>query len=784
MNATKNYTRPQKLRVALVSLLVVAIASLFVKALLVRMDNAIEQNGESNMQAIVEQLEQSYELQVKNYYSRLRIVESYAAQGGSDLLSDDDFTRLVKAIQDETSWQIVFLKDNGSATSVDGSERRLDVPSSLLSDLAAGQSVAKLITYASGEGSQSKFLLAIPCQAYELGGRTFTAIGALVDRSEMDSVLKLYAYSGDAFVFMLNSDDEVIYTNQMDEKLFNNYSLLKHLKTDSALTDEQVSALQGAFDGRETGAGQYGEDRAYYLAYAPIKNSSFTVVCIVAKNVVDASLSSYQKMVLASTLVMATILLALFAALFISMWRRDVANRRAAYQKESLKQQGQSLKQLEALNAELESAQSATAQALQSATAANKAKTSFLASMSHDIRTPMNAIIGLASLIEHDAGNESRVREYVRRIQVSSQNLLAILNEVLDMNRIESGMTTLNYADFSVVGLAHDAEDMFRPQAEAKGQTFELVVKDVRHEWLYGDAVRLMQIVSNLLSNAIKYTQPGGRVELAVEEQRSGSPSLAKLRIVVQDNGMGMDEDFQDKIFDAFTREESTLTNKIQGTGLGMAITKNLVDLMGGTIVVNSKKGQGSCFEVLLSLQVSERGAGLPQGRPCEQGKAGNQGEAGKRNLPGEQLEAAEQGEREAGQAAGRAEASLEGMKFLCAEDNALNAEILAELLKMEGASCIVCENGKELLETFERSRPGEFDMILMDVQMPVMNGYEATRAIRQSSHELAGSMPIIAMTANAFSEDIQASLLAGMNAHVSKPIDMDVLKRTVANLH
>ena len=211
-----------------------------------------------------------------------------------------------------------------------------------------------------------------------------------------------------------------------------------------------------------------------------------------------------------------------------------------------------------------------------------------------------------------------------------------------------------------------------------------------------------------------------------------------------------MSPDFKDKIFDAFTREESSLTNKIQGTGLGMAITRNLVEVMGGTIDVESVKGQGSCFEVLMDFKIAEDRT----------------------------VSLAEQAEKEE-----PADNVLKGMRFLCAEDNELNAEILTELLKLEDAECTICENGEKILKAFEQSVPGDYDMILMDVQMPVMNGYEATKAIRRSSHELAKTIPIIAMTANAFSEDIQHSLAAGMNAHISKPVDMKTLEKTIRSI-
>ena len=751
-------TTPVKLRNRAIPLLAVALVvcvAVFIRALFAQMDASIQQNGEISMQAVVEQVEQTYELQIENYYSRLRTIEKYTAQGtangATDLLDDEGLARLVNTLEEGASWKVFFIKDNGSAMTIDGSERRLDISSSLLNDLKSGQGIAKLISNSDGQTSEGKFLIAIPCNAYELGGQTFTAIGALVDRSTMDAALKLYAYNGDAYLFMLNADGEVIYTNQSDEKLFQNYSLLKHLVKDGALSQEESESLQASFDGRVSDSSLYAGDRAYYLGHAPIKDSNFTIVCIAAKATVDTSLADFQRVVLRSTLAMAGGLVLMFGALFFALWKKKGSDQRAKYQKEILLQQEKGMKELRALNKELEEAQDVTAQALQSAEGANKAKTAFLANMSHDIRTPMNAIIGLAALIEHDAGDENRVREYVSRIQVSSQALLGILNEVLDMNKIESGKTTLNVADFSVLDLARDVEAMFRPQADAKGQAFEVVANGIDHAWLRGDSVRLMQIVTNLLSNAVKYTQPGGTILFIMEERPASSAAYAKLRLVVEDNGVGMDADFQDKIFDAFTREESTLTNKVQGTGLGMAITKSLVELMGGTINVTSEKGRGSRFEVLLDMKIAEvKGEVQPQ-------------------------------RKDAGAVA--AKMSFEGIKFLCAEDNALNAEILAELLAVEGARCAICENGKVLLDTFEKSKPGDFDMILMDIQMPVMNGYEAARAVRASSHECAASVPIIAMTANAFSEDIQASLAAGMNVHVSKPIDMGLLKKAVAGL-
>ncbi len=742
--------KKRKILILLFLILIIAGAFGAVKIFLNKMDNSIEENGKRSTEAVVEQIQQTYELQIESFYSRLRVIDKYAAQGNTDIFKSEDVKNFLENWQNETGSRLFFIKENGSAMTIYKQEERLEISSTLLQDLKAERNIAKLISYNDGTKTETGFLMAIPCKEYFIDGESYTAIGALIDRANMDSVLKLYAYGGEAYLFMLDADGDVIYTNQKDEKLFQNYSLLKHLKKADALTAEQGSFLESEFKKQNHGIELLGGDKAYYLGYCPIDNNNSMMVCIVPKIVVDNTLMSYQKTVLYTTAIIAIVIILLFAGLIYSMNKISIADQKRLYEKQTRERQQQNLKELKALNKELKEAQTATVDALQTAEIANKAKTDFLSNMSHDIRTPMNAIIGITSLIEHDAGDEDKVRAYVKKIEVSSQNLLGIINDVLDMNKIESGKTTLNYTDFSLHDLISEIDVLFRPQAEERHQSFKIITENIIHDWLNGDNVRLMQIFSNLLSNAIKYTHENGEIRLYVEECPVKSTTYAKFRFLVKDNGMGMDEGFKDRIFDAFTREESSLTNRIQGTGLGMAITRNLLELMGGTISVESKKGQGSCFEILLDMKIAESRS------------AANTNEE-------------HNSEHE--------ENVLEGMRFLCAEDNELNAEILAELLSMQGAECTICENGKLVFEAFERSKPGEYDAILMDVQMPVMNGYEATKAIRSSGHELARSIPIIAMTANAFSEDIQASLVAGMNAHISKPVDMKILRKVIKNI-
>ena len=750
MGTEQAKTKRKKMIVPLFFLILIFLNLIFVKLLLNRMNSYIAENGKSSMGAVVEQIQQTYDLQVNGYYSRLHMLEDFLTQEGVRSIELDRNKKFFEAWQKESESTLIFLQENGKAITTDGTKLRVDMPSKLLLDLRNGYNIGKLVTLDYNQKKKDGYLVAIPCQEYTIKGETYTAIGTLYDHSKLDSMLSVKSYNGNAYLFMLDNDGNITYTNQKEDKFFRNYFLLKHLKGDQAITEEEADSLQKKLDGREQGVELVESDKPYYLGYCPIENNNTMLICIVEKSVVDNVLRDYQKTIVFETILMAGFILLLFAGLFYSISRRSLAEQKAEYEKRNNEIQTQAMKEMEESNKKLKKAKNITTEALQTAENANKAKTDFLSNMSHDIRTPMNAIIGMTSLIRHDAGNKAKVIEYADKIDISSQHLLGIINDVLDMSKIEAGKTVFKYTDFSILDFITELNTIFHSQIDEKNQTLTIIKENIRHEWVNGDQVHLMQIFSNLVSNAVKYTQEGGKIQFLVEECETKSSVYAKYRFLVSDNGMGMSADFKDTIFDAFTRAESSMTNKIQGTGLGMAITKNLVEAMGGTIDVESELGQGSCFEVLIDLRIAEDRS----------------------------VSSAEQAEKD--EPAGNV---LKEMRFLCAEDNELNAEILMELLKIEGAECTICENGKRVLEAFEQSAPGDYDMILMDVQMPVMNGYEATKAIRRSSHELAKTIPIIAMTANAFSEDIQHSLAAGMNAHVSKPVEMKVLEKTIRSI-
>lgn len=393
-------------------------------------------------------------------------------------------------------------------------------------------------------------------------------------------------------------------------------------------------------------------------------------------------------------------------------------------------------------------------ESLQTAKESEESKNSFFSNMSHDMRTPLNTIIGLSELAQKHIGDPEKVREYMRKINYSSQQLLSLINDILEMSRMGSGKLSMTIQHFNLKKCIQDCVDIFQSQAEQQEKKFSVDIEMHTTE-VYGDSFRLTQVLNNLLSNAVKFTKPGDRIALTVREIEQSE--YTKYQIVVEDTGAGMSEEFLDKIFIPYERETRFGARNIAGTGLGMPITKNIISQMNGEISVESELDRGSRFTVTLPFK------GIRNGENKEDQRRGSR-EDGKKP---EQQE----------------EDFLKGKKILLAEDNEINMEIACELLSMYGAEIVKAWNGREAVDAFHDSEENEFYAILMDMQMPEMDGCEAARLIRKMRRNDAKSVPIIAVTANAFAEDLAATSAAGMNAHVSKPIDFKVLCRTLREL-
>ena len=521
--------------------------------------------------------------------------------------------------------------------------------------------------------------------------------------------------------------------------------------------------------------------------------------------------------------------------------------------------------------------QNALSSSLEIAKNANAAKSNFLANMSHDIRTPMNAIVGYSTLLIKDADDKNKVIEIGKKITYSSQHLLSLINDVLDMSKIESGRTSLNSDKVDVSEVINNISEIVQVQTKSKKQSFEIKTKGNIPPYIYADKLRLTQILLNLLSNAVKYTEKNGTISLVVEGYGNNGQTC-HLRFIVSDNGQGMSSEFVEKIFEPFSRETNSMTNKIQGTGLGMSITKSIIDLMGGTIAIQSELGKGSVFTVDLifsvpldenddnffadheitrvlvgddEIDVTENIQSIlsDAGLECDAAIGGLESvdkatrayednnsydviildwkmpdmdgvecvrrirkEIGKDVpifvLSSYDVSEIEDEAKKAGvdlflpkpfflsnfqrvldtyyqnkantEEEGNNSNDFSGVKILVAEDNEINAEIITELLDSIGIKCVIAEDGLEALRVFTEESPDEFDMIFMDIQMPIMDGYESARRIRASNNTRAKSIPIIAMTANAFEDDVKASMASGMNAHISKPIDFERLKSII----
>ena len=569
--------------------------------------------------------------------------------------------------------------------------------------------------------------------------------GIAQSMEQLNTYFRCDAYDDHNSVYVLENNGLKLFNSNNTELLKgqNVYTVLSQMsylhgssfqQAKAELQENGVCYSNAVLDGTE-----------YFYSLKQMENAAWTLAFLVPADDVATNTQKLVDLVTAIIIGFATVF-SLSTILILWRLQRDMQrNALRAEQETNLRLESYN-QQLTARNAELKRAQEVAVDALQGAERASKAKTDFLSNMSHDIRTPMNAIIGITTLMKNELHEPDKLAEHLEKLESSGRLLLGIINDILDMSRIESGKTTLNIEQMDLLQQIEQVESVISEQAHQRNQEFRVVTASVQHEHVLADPNRLNQILMNILSNSVKYTPAGGHIRLEVEELPRDA-HYAKYKFIVQDDGIGMSDAYLKTIFDPFTREEKSGTNHVQGTGLGMAITKSVVDLMGGVISVESAPGQGSRFEVVLEFPIDTEAA-LVQKPETDDVPADN--------------------------------SLLCGMKFLCAEDNEINSEILQMLLESKGATCTIYPDGQQIVDAFAKVKPGDYDMILMDVQMPVMDGLEATRRIRSSENPLGKTIPILAMTANAFLEDMQKSKEAGMDEHLSKPVDIAMLEQVV----
>ena len=727
--------------------IVVSILTLFVMSQ-TYIQNLVYHERLSQMEEVTHQMFRNLEDVIENHWDIVDVQCNYLYY--TPLKTDAEFYRYLRKLSELSNYQESQIE----VVAVDSSGRYYTEYGSmgLLREMTYLESAPERVSYVSNSlttnDSQMVFLEQLSTPITLQSGEkeiTLRYFGISQSMTQLNDYFRCDAYENNNSVYVLDNDGFKLF-NANDTELLkghNVYTVLSRMSylhgSSFAKAKERLARTGSCYSNAVLNGTEY------FYALKQMENAQWTLAFLVPAECVAVNTQKLVGIVMAIIAAFATVFS--ITAVFVGwLLLRQKQRQELQAEKEANLRLEQYNIQLTQANDEMRRAQDIAAEALHAAERASQAKTDFLSNMSHDIRTPMNAIVGLTTLMENELDQPERLAEHLHKLETSGQLLLGIINDILDMSRIESGKTTLNVEPMHLPQQLDQLSTMIRAQTNEKAQTFT-VSTHLRHENLLADPTRLNQVLMNILSNAVKYTPRGGHIRFEVEELPRNE-HYAKYQFTVQDDGIGMSEAYQKTLFDPFTREERSGTNKVQGTGLGMAITKSIVDLMGGSISVESATGKGTRFEVVLEFPID-----------AEADHA-------------QKLQALPEEEETV--------SPLSGMKFLCAEDNAINAEILEMLLEANGASCTICSNGQEIVDAFANVKPGEYDMILMDVQMPVMDGLEATRRIRNGENPLGRVIPILAMTANAFLEDMQKSKEAGMDAHLSKPVDIAALEQTV----
>ena len=713
----KNKALPQSLKISIVVIICLTVFVFYALGSSIHnmSENTIEEVGTAYMAGMNEQVSLHFETIIE---LRLTMAESIAhiaaADGESAYGTREEIEYGAKARRFLCA---ALYSPDGEIEMIFGDPVELNHPESFLESLRNGERKAASGTGRDGDGV---ILFGVPCEYPMSDGSDSLAIVVGLSTQYMGEVLFLDSDKSLSYSFVVRDDGSYVVGNEGDthenyfERLYNIFH--EQDNVEAAAYIQQMKAAMDAGEDFSTIIRNGGSRHHIYCTNLPY--CEWYLVTVLPFEGLDTAISGmgerWLTMVYAASFAVIAMLLYLFFRYF-KLFRDQVS-------------------ELKRMNMEMDAARKEAEQA-------NRAKQEFLSSMSHDIRTPMNAIIGMTSLALDNTSNPEQVRDYLGKIALSSKHLLGLINDVLDISKIESGKMTLNVEPMSLREAMDSIVNIMQPQIAAKNQQFNAVFREVLSEYVCCDGVRLNQVLINLLGNAVKFTPEKGSVQVIVyQEELPEDTSLVRTHFLVRDTGIGMSKEYQAVIFESFSRENNKRVRKTEGSGLGMAITKYIVDAMGGTISVRSEQGQGSEFHVVLDL---ER-ALAPHDTAAEA----------------------------AGGAEGAGDVVLKGKRILLAEDNELNWEVARELLSVLALELDWAENGEICVEKFRRSQLGYYDAIIMDVRMPVMDGYEATAAIRGLERADA-DLPIIAMTADAFSEDIQRCLACGMNDHLAKPIEI-----------
>ncbi len=654
------------------------------------------------------QMYNSLDYQVQNLENALQIIQK------KDMQDEESLSRYISSMSEIYGFDFYALIDEeGTAYTKDGSilesvvlpKESFDGPKIFVNQI---------------QNFQNMIVIALPIRDLELEGRAIRGGVVGIDTGAVVSRLSLKDDANQIFSNVIQRDGSYIIKTPHSHLADNNniFSALKtHAKFMEGLSAEKIQEDIQA--GRSGITAYYLEGFLHYTYYAPAEGTEWYLTTTMHYDTISADVERVRAVITRNSMILLLLVLAAVLTVFtVYLWQR--------HRNEIL--------QLEKIQAEERS----------------RAKSVFLSNMSHDIRTPMNAIIGFTDLaIQYESeSGDSRIQDYLLKIRAAGSHLLSLINDVLDMSRIESGKMHLDIEPCSISQILNNINTIVQGQIQDKGQNFHMDAEGIQNDGIYCDKLRLNQVILNLLGNAVKFTPAGGTISVTVlQKGRHGEYGSYEFR--VKDNGIGMTPEFAKRVFEPFERERTSTVSGIQGTGLGMAITKNIIDLMKGSICVETAPDQGTEFIVHVELKIQEQGEDTPR----------------KENETSSE------------------EPNFSGKRILLVEDNELNREIASEILQQYGFEIEEAEDGAVAVETIKNARPGWYDLILMDIQMPVMDGYMATRTIRGLSDSSYADIPIIAMTANAFEDDKKNALESGMNGHIAKPVDVDALIRILADV-
>ena len=548
-----------------------------------------------------------------------------------------------------------------------------------------------------------------------IDGKQMKYISICINTNDFKECFTVDGFEKQNFFYILSADGHRLFRYEQGDSFIDVFNIFNALEECETLQGSSIREMRDNLINKKNDCSEFlYEGKRYYVSSTALEFKDWFILMFVPTEILASNYDSFLK----TTLTFAAVIAVLLIVLFVSM---SIIFVLSATDRKMMQQQKIANEKL--------------AEAAKLANVANDAKTEFLSNMSHDIRTPINGIMGMTAIaLKED--NPQKTIDCLKKIQGASNHLMSLINDILDMSRIERGKIEITNSNLNIIRIVEECVSIVYGEMDDRNLEINVNVDEVIHSELFGDDLHLKQVLINIIGNAVKFTPDHGKIWIRIRE--TGHDSIKSFfQIEIEDNGIGMKEEFIKDIFKPFSQEASTSRTKYQGTGLGMAITKNIIELMDGSIEVESEYQKGTKFTVYLPFLINSR----YQERILE-----------------------------------KQEKNISGISILLVDDNELNLEVAKELLEAEGAKVTTAWNGKEALDTFEREKEGTFDVIIMDIMMPVMDGLDATRRIRQFEKKDAQHIPIIAMTANAFREDIQKSLDAGMNEHISKPVDIDTI--------